>query len=339
MGYVGVDVPQELIEAVGLRPLRLAPIDVKDRDEADLFLGPGVGESLRLVLAGLLEGRYPIDFLVLCHDSDQTTRLYTALRVLARREQRPALPIFHFLDLVHLPTTTSAAYNRDRVVELAHVLADWAGRPLTSADLSRAVAAANDRRRLLQRVNDLRRSGALQGSQLLAIIAAGTAMSAAEYGARLAALLAAPPEPVAATGPRVFLLGSEHDRPDVYDALEAAGAAVVGEDHAWGALWSDGLVCEETEPLQALAARYHVGSALGRCHGAAERARCSAADAAAAATDIALAWHRAGDESLAWGLPEESRAFAERGIPLVSLRHRPYLLTAADRDALAEVVA
>ena len=140
-------------------------------------------------------------------------------------------------------------------------------------------------------------------------------------------------------GRRVFLLGSAHDAPDLYEALEAAGAAVVGEDHAWGALSFDGLVDEELEPLQALASRHHLGSALGRRHGSAARAARSAADAVAAGAELALAWHRAGDDALAWGLPEERRAFAANGIPLRVFRHRPYRLDDDARRELAEVVA
>jgi hypothetical protein len=45
----------------------------------------------------LLERRYPIDHLVPCHDSEHTVRLYTSLRVLARR--RPELLEPTFLDL------------------------------------------------------------------------------------------------------------------------------------------------------------------------------------------------------------------------------------------------
>jgi benzoyl-CoA reductase/2-hydroxyglutaryl-CoA dehydratase subunit BcrC/BadD/HgdB len=336
VGYVGADVPQELIEAAGFLPLRLAPAEVASRARADRLLGPGVDEPLRLVLAGLLEGRYPVDLVVVCHDSDHTVRLYTALRALALRE---SLPPLHFHDFLHLPKATTAAYDRDRVGELAAVLADLAGRPLDGAALAAAVAEANESRRLLRRVDALRRAGALRGSELLAVVAAGTAMRAAELNALLRALLAEPPAPGAAPARRVYLLGSPHDAPDLYEALEATGAAVVGESHTWGSLWFDGLVDEAGDPLRALAARHHLGSALGRRHDSVERARRAAADAAAAGAGLALAWHRAADEGLAWALPEEERAFAARGIPLVALRGRPYRLDDDARAALAGAVA
>ena len=339
VGYVGADLPQELVEAAGLRPLRLIPIDVAEREEADRLLGPGVDEPVRLVLAGLLEGRYPIDLLVVCHDSDHDVRLYTALRALALGDPALPLPPLHVHDFLHLPTGTTAAYDRDRVRELADVLASTAGRPAEDGALVAAIAAANESRRLLRRVDGLRRDGVLRGSELLAVVAAGTAMHAGEYNALLTALLEQSLEPAAAPARRIYLLGSAHDAPDVYEALEAAGAAVVGESHAWGSIWFDGLVDEEGEPLRAIAARHHLGSALGRRRDAAGRARRAAADAAAAGADVALAWHRAGDEQLAWALPEEERAFAAYGIPVVRLRSRPYRLDEDARAALAEVVA
>ena len=335
-GYVGADVPQELLAAAGFRPLRLAPVEVASRERADRFLGEGVDEPVRLVLAGLLEGRYPIDCLVVCHDSDHTVRLFTALRALALADPGLPLPPVLLFDLLHLPAATTAAYDRDRVAELAAALGEQAGTPLGEDTLRGAIAAANESRRLLGRLDLLRRRGGLRGSELLAAVAAATAMPAGELNALLEAVLAETAPPPATAARRVYLLGSPHDAPDVDEALEDAGAAVVGESHTWGSIWFDGLVDEVGEPLRALAARHHLGSALGRRHDSVERGRRAAAAAAAAGAEVALAWHRRSDEHLAWALPEERRAFAAHGIPVVALRRAPYLLSG---DARAELLA
>ena len=42
IGYVGADVPREIIEGAGFVPLRLAPIEGVDTAFADRVLGPGV---------------------------------------------------------------------------------------------------------------------------------------------------------------------------------------------------------------------------------------------------------------------------------------------------------
>jgi benzoyl-CoA reductase/2-hydroxyglutaryl-CoA dehydratase subunit BcrC/BadD/HgdB len=333
VGYVGADVPRELIEAAGLLPLRLAPTEVESRSEADAILGPGVDEPTRTILAGLLETRYPIDHLVLCHDTEQTVRLYTSFRALARR--RRELPEPAFFDLLHLPTASTAAYNSDRLAELARTLAGWAGAPIDDAELRGAIASANDGRRLLTRLDRARSQGRVTGTQLLAAVAAGTAMTAGEHNQRIAAALGELGSAGMPPRRRVFVLGSANVDAAVYDALEEEHLSVVGEDHDWGAASFDGLVSEDEEPLAALASRYQLGCACGRRHSSDDRAAWSARAAVTAGADVALAWICAGDEARLWGLPAERAAFAASGISLVAHRHRAPSL---GHEARAELV-
>ena len=170
VGYVGADVPRELIEAAGHFALRLASVDVDPR-RADRILGPGVDEATRLLLAGLLEGAYPIDRLVLCHDDDHTVRLYTALRML----EIPGLDLW-FLDLLHQPRASTDAYDRARLRELGAWLGD-------TSSLPDSIAAANRSRALGDRLAVLRRAGGVSGADALALLGAGTALPTSVYAA------------------------------------------------------------------------------------------------------------------------------------------------------------
>jgi hypothetical protein len=302
VGYVGPDVPRELIEATGCVPLRLAPVDGVDSSFADRVLGPGVDEAARLVLAGLLEGAYPIDRLVLCHDSDHTVRLYTALRRLGGHEA-------WFLDLLHEPRATTDAYGRARLAELAA----WLG----EGDLPTAIRSANRARALGDRLAARRRGGSVRGADALALLGAGTALRAERYVELLEAGLdeLSPPAP----GRTGLLLGSGHDRDDVYAALDELGATVIGETHGWGESLLAGRVDEDDDPLDALVRYYR------------PRPRVAPAPA-----DVQLAWLRRGDETWAWSLPGERRRL---GREIVTLRDRPYRLDDAGRAALREVFA
>jgi hypothetical protein len=287
VGYVGLDVPCELIEAAGCVALRLAPVDGVDAGFADRVLGPGVDEATRLVLAGLLEGAYPIDRLVLCHDSDHTVRLYTALRRLDREAW--------FLDLLHEPRASTEAYDRARLAELA----EWLG----AGDPADAIRAANRAREAGDRLATLRRTGAIRGTDALALLRAGTALTAE-------LVEAARTRPAAAK--TVLLHGSGHDRDDVYAALEELGASVVGETHDWGEEVLAGRVDEDGDSLGALARHY--------------RRRPRAEPPAA---DVSIAWLRRGDAARAWSLPPVD----------VVLRDRPHRLDAESRAALESALA
>jgi benzoyl-CoA reductase/2-hydroxyglutaryl-CoA dehydratase subunit BcrC/BadD/HgdB len=322
--YVGVDVPRELIEAAGFLPRRLRATASPSR-LAEQILGPGVDPAARRVLAGLLDPtREHGELLVLCHDTDSTVRLYTSLRALVREGQGPALPELYFLDLLHLPTETTAHYNLQRVRDLLAALEHRAGREVAVDDLLRAVAETNESRRLLLEMQALRRASPslLGGADALAIIGAWSALPSGSFNGLLRNVLDDPAGLEPRSGTRVYLTGSGHHSPELYRAIEERGANVVGEDHDWGGALADGLVDEAAPPLEALTARYHLGSALGRRHSADERAAFAAAQAEAARADVVVAWIRAGDDALAWDVPAQRRSLAARGIPLVVLDRR-----------------
>jgi hypothetical protein len=301
VGYVGLDVPRELIEAAGSFALRLAPVDGVDATEADRILGPGVDEAVRRVLAGLLAGAYPIDRLVVCHESDHAVRLYAAVRALGL----PGVDVW-FLDLLHEPRASSEAYGRARLAELA----SWLG----AADgVPPAIASANRARAAGDRLAELRRGGRVGGADALALLGAGTALPSDRYAALLEQALATLPRLDSAAS-TVLLLGSGHARPDAYAAIDALGGRVVGETHGWGESLLAGRVDETGDPLDALVRHSR------------RRPRVLPPPA-----DVQLAWLRRGDGAWAWALPGERRRL---GRPVVALRDRPYDL---DDAALADL--
>jgi hypothetical protein len=275
VGYVGADVPPELIEAAGHVPLRLAPVAGVDRAFADRVLGPGVDETSRAILAGLLAGAYPVERVVLCHDSDHTVRLYQSLRRLETPYD------VWFVDLLHLPRASTEAYDR---AELA-AFAAWRG----AGDAGDAIAAGNRARDLGPRLASLRRSGAVGGADALALLGAGTALPAARYAELLAAALDELEE--GTPGRRtVLLLGSDHPDDTVYAAIDELGAVVAAETHGWGEQLLAGRIDEDGDPLDALVRHYRPRV----------RVRPDAAD-------VQLAWLRPGDETWRWSLPAERR--------------------------------
>jgi benzoyl-CoA reductase/2-hydroxyglutaryl-CoA dehydratase subunit BcrC/BadD/HgdB len=281
VGYVGDDVPRELIAAAGLHPLRLrGSVPVTKR--ADAILGTGVDAPARAVLAGLLEGRPQLDYLLLSHDSDATVRLFTALRVLAGTEPLPEL---WFLDVLHLPTETTAAYNRERLNELRDVLGRWSCRPVSEEGLARAAVEAAETRRLVAAVDKLRIASTprLRGSDVFAIAGATGVLAAADANRLLEELLADPPGPRPETSRRVFVVGSTPMGTDLFTNLEAQELHVAGER-------------------------------FGR-----QDPRAIATAAKSVDADVVLAWIRAGDGARAWSLPA-LRAALE--LPLVVLDRR-----------------
>jgi 2-hydroxyglutaryl-CoA dehydratase, D-component len=353
VGLLGWSAPRELVTAAGLLPVRLSP----DR-LAGLGHGPesgasarpdaaaGFGRELAPATAGfaaaLLAGALGwIDYLLIGRDREDYTRLFYLLRELRRSGAAPDLIPVAFFDLLRLPSRTSARYNRQRAAKLLAVIAGWAGRPVTPADLAGAVVTAEGTAHSFCGIQKLRtrpRPG-ITGTDALAaaiaarvlpagelrplldaVLSAGLPGAAAhEPAVREAALAGAADAPgLAAPAARIFLAGSATDDLTAYEALEDLGLAVVGEDHEWG---DDGSEYPRAtrDPLDGIVDRYQFAHGGAARAGLRDRVERTAGRVRSAAADGVLYLLGAHDEAAGWELP----ALRERlggGIPLVPVR-------------------
>lgn len=317
VGYVGSDLPVELFTAAGVHALRLTGDPGSGSAPGDRYLGRGVDPAARSVLTRLLDGSFgELDRVVVSHDCEASLRLFYALRELGRVEPGAGLPEAYLVDLRHLPHRTTTRYNRRRLGEFAARLETWTGRAL---DLAGAVAAHDERRRLLAAAAELRRTvpARLTGRQFLAVVNA--ALPVAEHVALLRRLLAEAGRLEEHPGRRVFLSGSDHDTPHVYEAVESEGQVIVGEDHSFGDLAVTGPV--GAGGLDALAEHHHRGGPAAHRATAGERAAYAAAAVRRCRAELFVAYCRAGDEAPAWDFPAQRAAL---DIPAVLLERQEY---------------
>jgi hypothetical protein len=365
VGLLGWSAPRELVTAAGLLPVRLSPDRLARLGPGRGSGGPagldatGFGRELTPATAGLaaalLSGALGwIDFLLIGRDREDYTRLFYLLRELRRGGAAPGLPPVAFFDLLRLPSRTSARYNRQRAAELVAVIAGWAGRPVTPADLAGAAEAAGGTAHSFRGIQELRTrpQPGIAGTDALAAAIAARVLPAGELRPLLAAALDAdaadapgrrasasnaglrPAMPgsaahgsaahgpgvpgLAATAARVFLAGSAVDDMTAYEDLEALGLAIVGEDHEWG---DDGSEYPRPtrDPLDGIVDRYQFAHGGAARAGLRDRVECTAGRVRAAAADGVLYLLGAQDEAAGWELP----ALRERlgaGIPLVPVR-------------------
>ena len=94
-------------------PVRLRGTGAADPCCAESILGPGVDPPMRRILAGAARGE-PRDRLPAPLRTTPTARCGSSRRASRLSRDRP-LPELWFLDLLHLPTETTAAYNLGRL--------------------------------------------------------------------------------------------------------------------------------------------------------------------------------------------------------------------------------
>ena len=338
VGLLGWSAPRELVTAAGLLPVRLSPERLARPGPgrgSDNAPGSGAtakpngafGRELAPATAGLaaalLSGALGwIDFLLIGRDREDYTRLFYLLRELRRDGAAPGLVPVAFFDLLRLPSPASARYNRQRAGELVAVLAGWAGRPVTPADLAGAVDGAGETALSFRGLQELRArpQPGITGTDALAAAIAASVLPAGELRPLLDAALA--PGPAGRPGPgapraRVFLAGSAVGELAAYETVENLGLAIVGEDHEWG---DDGSEYPQAtrDPLDGIVDRYQLAHGGAARAGLRARVECTVDRVRAAGAAGVLYLLGAHDEAAGWELP----ALRERldGIPLVPVR-------------------
>lgn len=346
LAYLGADMPAELAIAAGLTPIRLMGEPALDRPDGDRLLGPRVTEAARSQLQRVLDGACDgARGLVIARSTEELVWLFYALRALRRTDPDldRRLPPLHLFDLLHLPHRTSGTYSLTRGRQLLTTLGAWSGREADEPALRAAVALCNETRRLLQQVQALRAADEprLSGVHALQVMGAGALMPRARYNALLEALLSRGAELAPRPGRRVFVTGGSQDTPDIYAAIEAAGAVVVGEDHDWSDGGCEGLVDEAADdPVEAIVERYRFAPPPGAKHSIAERAAHTATRAAELRAELVVCVIRNGERGPRWDAPDQRQALAERGIEFLLLddqdyRIDPAVITARVAEALA----
>ena len=328
VGYIGLDVPEELILAAGLVPLRLEA-DVLAPAPAAARFGGGGHPVLRSLVSRLLGGPYDfIDHLVV----GSMPRNLTAIAVLIH-ELHASDPAFarlqvHQLDVLHSDTDSARRFTLQQVESLAARLADWSGRAIGTAELQAAIALCNETRRLLGEYQRLRADGAhLDGVSALRLHGCATGAGREHFNAQLRDWLRADALRGASDAiavPRVLYSGTATDTTDFYAAIESQGLCIVDDDQDFGARAVGPLVDERAPPLPALAAALagRAPASAGWCHAA--RSAYLRQRLAAGRPDGVLFYGAAYDHPPAWEYPA-LRALAESmGCACALLDERSY---------------
>lgn len=319
VGYIGADVPEELITAAGMLPVRLAAETGASDAPADRYGEGGGNAAIRAYVARLLDGTYAdIDHLVIGTTPSYLGALFTFLREIQQDPSFPRLSLQLF-DFHHGPSAATAAFNLDSVRRLARALGDWSGQTVTEASLRGAIETCNASRRRLGQLETLRRQRRASGVEALCLIGSAYVTPKAWHNERLAAALgelaAMPPLP----GRPVVFSGSETETTDLYARIEAQGLLIVADDQGWGGRVAERPVDEAGEPLAAITQRYHhmapapaKASTQARVSYLCELCERSGAEAVVFAV-------RGLDHPAAWDVPAQVAALKLAGVATVLL--------------------
>jgi benzoyl-CoA reductase/2-hydroxyglutaryl-CoA dehydratase subunit BcrC/BadD/HgdB len=325
VGYLGADVPEELLIAAGFFPLRITGDPVSLTPFADKYVPRHFNPQARSILNRLLDGTYRfLDHLVIANSAEATVRVFVYLREIKRIEPRRDIPDFYFFEFLHTKFHRNAQYNRDRVRDLKKQLETWSGKPISDVALRDAIAVCNENRKLLAQVAQLRIESRISGVDALAIIGPSMGMPKNDHNKLVRELLHHADQLAPRPGARLFIVGSQLDRAWFYEIVESCGAIIVAEDSDWGNRAFDTLVDQTIAPLDAIADRHFFKAPSPYKSTVQERVEYCVRKAVEANAEGVIFFLLNGEDPPAWDYPEQKRALESRGIRTLCLDHQAY---------------
>jgi benzoyl-CoA reductase subunit C len=251
MGYLCSYVPEEMIHAAGLTPVRLRGTAAPLR-HVDAHLQSFTCALCRSTLDQALNGE--LQFLagtVFAHTCDAMQ----ALADLWRMNTDASRFVDAVMQPVNLGTPAARPYLVAELNRFRERLAAFAGHSITDDDLRSSIALYDRTRRLVAALQGVR--DRLDAAQFLVILDAAQTMPRETFNPLLAELLAdlenASARPA---GPRLFLVGAVLDEPRLLDLIDQVGARVAGDDLCSGSRHFHDQVGATGDPIAALADYY-----------------------------------------------------------------------------------
>jgi len=313
IGYVGADIPVELIHAAGAFPLSLPSRAPGATVLADAYLEASFTPAERSIADQWLAGDFDfIEAVIFTRASDSAQRLYYYLCELQRRHLT-AGPKPLLYDLAKIPRASSAEHSLAATQTLANAIGTHAERLLD------AIQLRNRRRELLLQLQSLREGRSPpSGVQSERIDRAADRYHALEFDQALSQWLERPGPSHA--GPRIVLSGSAPPDGRLHEAVEQVGGVIVAEagTHALERFGSP--IVAGADPIRALAQHYHelpFGSRTfsDRTSGLLERVEASHADGV-------ILWLIEEEEAFVWELPDQLQMLKAHAIPVLNLSRR-----------------
>lgn len=277
VGYTCAYVPAELLHAADILPVRLRGIGTRQLTIGDAFFGPYICSFPKalLQLAGE-EGYAFLDGAIITPGCDSMRRLDECWRKAGEdhRDKNIVPPFFYYFDVPHKTEAHGMAWFEDEIRKLIASVEARFEVQITPDKLRRSIRIYNQGRRLLAQMAALRRQHppALSGARAFTVSLGASLMPREAFNRHLASALTALDDhttaPAADDRKRLMLLGSISDDRDLIDLIEADGAAVVVcENLCFGSRFGAPEVCEEGDPITALAETYLGASTCPRMFG------------------------------------------------------------------------
>ncbi len=254
LGYTCSYIPEEVMDAINVMPIRLRPIGARDTGLADAYMSRLNCTYTRYMLDVALDNK--LDFMegLVCFNScDHVRRMYDNLK------WKVKLPFYHFLSIPHHADEDAIKWFRKEIMNFKFHMENHFKKKIEASELARAIKEYNEFRTLTQQLNDLRKidNPVVTGEEVLKANLASVSMRKSQYNDYLKKFLEECKDRSGIGGRvRLLIAGSQIDDPEYIKIIEDQGGLVVTDMNCLGTKYSEGLIQETGDPYENLARRY-----------------------------------------------------------------------------------
>ena len=254
VGLFCCDVPEELIYAAGMLPVRLLG-EHEDTSEADVYLPVNVCPYPKACFDQAIKGHYDyLDGMVVPNVCDMVRALFGFWQT------DFSLPFLYFLEVPQKISSKGVDFFTVELGRFRKALEDFAGHPIGDDALRETIRLFNADRELLRQLSALRATAGLPASLVQDAVLSSMVLPKEQHSELMKAALAEAPVAPRADGVPLFLSASMLDESDFVRLIEECGGHVVADDMPVGTRYFQADVDEdEPDPVRALARRYLEG--------------------------------------------------------------------------------
>jgi len=259
LGVICCHVPQELLHAADVLPVRLRATGCEDYNEAEVWMSSFSCSFAKSILQYLIDNVYNLDGLVTSDGCMQAARIYDNWKAYSKKSGKEQTIIE--IGAPRMNSATTRAYYKEELKILIDGLEKLTGNKVTDDKLIKSIEIYNEARGLVKKVLELQKAErpVITGAEAMRIMLSSTNMPVEEYLELLKAFLADVPnrKPVSGHRARLMVIGSALDDPRYIEAIENKGGLVVADTLCLGSMtFGDELKVSRDDVLGSIADYY-----------------------------------------------------------------------------------
>lgn len=258
IGYVCCHIPEEILYAADVLPVRLRATGCVDSSEAESWMSSFSCSYARSILEYLLNGTYEIDGIAQAQGCMMQARIIDNWEHVCNKAGKSIFT--YFVGAPRINNKLSVEFYKEELQGLADSLGEFSGKKVTDEALKAAAEKTNETRRLIAELYALRKekNPVVTGAEVLSICLAQCETSADEFNAMLKEFLADAKKrkPVECKA-RLMVIGSALDNPEYIKVIEEKGGVVVADYNCFGnKAFGDPIKIDDKDVMGSIAAYY-----------------------------------------------------------------------------------